>query len=132
MIIDSNDQLVVPKVLEPANDKNNDNFGVGKRYYYFGKANGLMFGVGVDFIPIKATNPDSMFHTKDFAGYGNSYTGGIGPSISYGGSTDVNTTFKQNVNPNAWGKNKGGYTTSGFGYGIGLDVGTAWTRTNTI
>lgn len=37
----------------------------------------------------------------------------------------------QNINPNAWGKNQNGYTTQGVGYGYGLDIGAAWTRTNT-
>ncbi|WP_114820659.1 DUF6443 domain-containing protein [Chryseobacterium sp. KLBC 52] len=108
-----------------------DSYGNGKFYYSYGKANGLMIGVGGDFIPIKTTNPDKMFHIKDFEGYGNSYSGGVGATVSYGGSTDSNTTFMQNVNPNAWGKNKNGYTTGGVGYGFGLDVGAAWTRTNT-
>lgn len=108
-----------------------DSYGNGKVYYSYGKANGLMLGVGGDFIPIKTTNPDKMFHVKDFEGYGNSYSGGVGATVSYGGSTDRNTTFMQNINPNAWGKNKDGYTTGGVGYGFGLDVGGAWTRTNT-
>lgn len=109
-----------------------DSYGKGKFYFSYGKANGLMLGIGGDFIPIKTTNPDKMFHVNDFEGYGNSYSGGVGASVSYGGSTATNTTFMQNVNPNAWGKNKNGYTTGGVGYGVGLDVGAAWTRTNTI
>ncbi|MCD1118736.1 DUF6443 domain-containing protein [Chryseobacterium turcicum] len=109
-----------------------DSYGNGEFYFSYGKANGLMLGIGGDFIPIKTTNPNQMFHVNDFEGYGNSYSAGIGASISYGGTTDTNTTFMQNVNPNAWGKNKNGYTTGGVGYGLGLDVGAAWTRTNTI
>jgi hypothetical protein len=108
-----------------------DSYG-RERYYYFGKANGLMLGAGVDFIPIKATNPDRLFHTEDFGGYGNSYSAGFGPSLSTGGSTDKNMTFMQNVNPDAWGKNANGYTTAGGAFVVGLDFGAAWTRTNTI
>lgn len=108
-----------------------DSYGNGKFYYSYGKSIGLAVGIGGDFIPIKTTDPNKLFKVQDFQGYGNSYSGGVGASVNYGGSTDVNTTFMQNINPNAWGRNKGGYTTGGVGYGFGLDVGAVWTRTNT-
>ncbi|WP_294226127.1 hypothetical protein [uncultured Chryseobacterium sp.] len=38
----------------------------------------------------------------------------------------------QHINPDAWGKNTNGYTTAGGGFGVGLDFGAAWTRTNKI
>lgn len=41
-------------------------------------------------------------------------------------------TFMQNINSYAWCKNNNGYITAGGGFGIGLDFGAAWTRTNTI
>ncbi|KXH83739.1 DUF6443 domain-containing protein [Chryseobacterium kwangjuense] len=108
-----------------------DSYGNGKFYYSYGKAIGLNIGIGFDFTPIKATDNERLFQVADFEGYGNAYSGGIGASINYGGTTDANTTFMQNLKPNEWGKNKNGYTTNGVGYGLGFDLGAAWTRTNT-
>lgn len=115
-----------------------DATGKSSVYFTFNGNIGFGGGIGLD-IGTATPSGTNQFYLNDFAGKGGSYNFGVASplvdfGVGFGGSLDSGTGGTKAMNPNNFGKNRGGYKTGQVGFsppsGIGASAmysyGTTW------